>query len=252
MQSRRLVSGLSLVAVICALSCSSNLTATQQPNAAGDEPRITSAPEQETEDVKALVDRAESLLKGGSANITTILTDPAYMRAHEYPRFRKLIRTYAFSNNATIVTPQESGEPLKVSGTIRNSRGEPIRRALIYVYHTSAKGWYSDKAPHISGNAGDEKHARLFGYLTTNQEGFYEFQTIRPVGYPNSTLPAHIHFEIETTGDQSRTFVSEILFDGDPRLTSETRERSLREGLVICPVTRGADGVQHVQADFKI
>ncbi|HEV7745779.1 MAG TPA: hypothetical protein VGO56_12345 [Pyrinomonadaceae bacterium] len=96
-----------------------------------------------------------------------------------------------------------------------------------------------------------KKHARLFGYLTTNQAGQYELRTIRPVGYPNSTLPAHIHIEIEAAGNEPATIISEILFADDPRLTSEARERSQREGLVIFPVTR-VNGEWRVQADFQI
>ena len=150
------------------------------------------------------------------------------------------------------MTPQEPGEPLVVSGTIRNQQGEPIKGALIYVYQTSAKGWYSDKAPHISGVAGDEKHARLFGYLTTNQDGQYELRTIRPAGYPHSNLPSHIHIEIEVAGNEPRTFISEIQFEDDARLTREMRDRASRERLFIFPVKRDANGVQRVNADFRI
>lgn len=73
----------------------------------------------------------------------------------------------------------------------------------------------------------------------------------RPAGYPNSNLPAHIHIEIAVPGDEPRTFISEILFADDPRLTNEVRERSLREGLVIFPVTRSTNGEWRVQADFQ-
>jgi protocatechuate 3,4-dioxygenase beta subunit len=45
-------------------------------------------------------------------------------------------------------------------------------------------------------NEGDRRHARLFGYLRTDENGKFEFSTVKPKGYPNSTLPAHIHIEI--------------------------------------------------------
>jgi protocatechuate 3,4-dioxygenase beta subunit len=174
------------------------------------------------------------------------------MAAHEWPRFRRLIRDNATAGQTTIVTPQEPGEAMVVSGTLRNTSGTPIANALIYVYQTSAKGWYSDKAPHIAAIAGDEKHARLFGYFRTNKQGEYEFRTIRPGGYPRSTLPAHIHIEIEIPKPGSRVFISEIQFEDDPRLTKELRERSSRERLFIFPVKREGSNVQRVQADFAI
>jgi protocatechuate 3,4-dioxygenase beta subunit len=217
-----------------------------------DEPRFTPPPGVETPEVKKLIDKAQASLGGEENNSSLLLANPEYMPAHEWPRFRQLIRANAKAKQLTIVTPQEPGEPLVVTGTIRGQKGAPLKGALIYVYQTSAKGWYSDKAPHISGNSGDEKYARLFGYLNIDQNGQYEFRTIRPAGYPRSTLPAHIHIEIEASGNEPRSFISEILFADDPRLTAEARERSLREGLFIFPVTRAANGDWHVQADFQI
>ena len=223
-----------------------------QPQASPtEEPRFTTPPGEETREIKDLIDKAQASLSSGRTN-NNLLTEPGFMPAHEWPRFRKLIREYAKANQTTIVIPQEPGQPLLVSGTIRNKRGQPIKGALIYVYQTSSKGWYSDKAPHISGMAGDEKHARLFGYMRTNQSGEYELRTIRPAGYPRSILPAHIHIEIEVGGDEPGSLISEILFEDDPRLTPEARERAMRERLPIFPVQRVANGAQRVRADFQI
>jgi protocatechuate 3,4-dioxygenase, beta subunit len=230
---------------------------------ASSEPRFTPPPGEETPAIKSLIDRAGVSLAENKTTSSTLLTNPEYMSAHEWPRFRKLIREHAQTNQVTMVTSQEPGDALVVKGTIRDSRGGPIKGALVYVYQTSAKGWYSDKAPHISGNSGDEKYARLFGYLTTNTDGQYEIRTIRPAGYPRSNLPAHIHIEIEfrepakTTANaavdnERRTLISEIQFEDDPRLTAEMRSRSARDGSRIFPVTRSADGVQHVKADFQV
>lgn len=232
-------------------------------DSAGSEPRFTPPPGEETPAIKILIDRAQASLGGNKTTSSALLVNPEYLQAHEWPRFRKLIRDHANANQIIIVTPQEPGEPLVVTGTIRNQRGEPVKGALIYVYQTSAKGWYSDKAPHVSGNSGDEKHARLFGYLTTNEKGEYEVRTIRPAGYPRSNLPAHIHVEIASpsSGDaatngaadnERRTLISEIQFDDDPRQTTEMRARAARERSLIFPVTRTADGVQQVKADFRL
>ena len=227
-----------------------------QHNALGqtqtEEPRFTPPPGEETAEIRNLIDKAQSSLGNGRATTTTLLTDPGFMPAHAFPRYRQLIRDGSKANETTLVSPQEPGEPLIVNGIIRDQQARPIKGALIYVYQTSAKGWYSDKAPHISGMSGDEKYARLFAYLTTNQDGQYEIRTIRPAGYPNSNLPAHIHIEIKAPGNERTSLISEILFDDDPRLTKEMRERALREKLFIFPVKREANGVQRVKADFKL
>ena len=66
--------------------------------------------------------------------------------------------------------------------------------------------------------------------MRTNEDGRFEMTTIKPQGYPQSTLPAHIHIEA-TTGNGN--LISELLFDDDPRLVGETRSRSVNEGFVI-------------------
>jgi protocatechuate 3,4-dioxygenase beta subunit len=99
---------------------------------------------------------------------------------------------------------------------------------------------------------GDRKHSRLFGYLKTDNKGRFELRTIRPAGYPNTDLPAHIHVEISESNDASGTLVTELQFDDDPRLTAEWRKRSRLEGFQIGKVTKNAEGVGRVQAEFKM
>lgn len=108
-----------------------------------------------------------------------------------------------------------------------------LNDALVYFYHTSDKGWYSDTAPHILMNEGDMGHARLFGYLKTDSKGQFEFETIRPKGYPNSDLPAHIHLMVWKDDQVVAGLPNELQFDDDPRLTPDRRSRSLREGNLI-------------------
>ena len=210
--------------------------------------RLTPPPGEESPEIRGLIDRAQAALAAG-CTVSKLLTDASFMPAHAYPRFRSLIREKAPVGTVTLVPTSEPGQRLRVQGTVRDAAGRPLPGALLYVYQTSAKGWYSDKAAHISG--GDTRHARLFAYLRTDAAGRYEIQTIRPAGYPESDLPAHIHVRIEAAGDPPRTYVTEIQFDDDPRLTPEWRERSRQDRVLIVPV-RGAGGVQSVVADFQL
>ena len=116
-------------------------------------------------------------------------------------------------------------------GTIKNTDGKPIADAFVYLYHTDARGWYAADAPHVSMNEGDMRHARLFGYVKTDKDGKFELHTIKPSGYPQSDLPAHIHVHIEATGYQS--FITEFLFDDDERLVGKIRENSIRNNFMI-------------------
>jgi protocatechuate 3,4-dioxygenase beta subunit len=211
--------------------------------------RFTPAPGNETEEAKKLVDEAHSALRAGRS-ATEILTDPSCLPAHEWPRFRKLIRQYAVLSHTTIVTPTEPGTRMIIEGRVLDRAGQPMRGALIYVYQTSAKGWYSDRAAHFAAREGDRRHARLFGYMRTDADGRYELQTIRPGGYPDADLPAHIHVEIEPT-QPSGTVVTEIQFDDDHRLTPAWRLRSQAEGFRIAKVRTDANGTQRLYVEFR-
>jgi protocatechuate 3,4-dioxygenase beta subunit len=201
--------------------------------------------------MQQLIDRAEAALKSGKST-TALLTDASFQAAREWPRFRKLVRDSAQPSAVTIVPPNEPGEPLTITGQVVDGQGRPIPAAVVYVYQTSSKGWYSDRAAHVAGQEGDRKHARLFGYVKTDAAGHFEVRTIRPGGYPDSNLPVHIHVEVERTAPAAAGLVTEIRFDDDPRLTPEQWRRSQQEGLVIAKVTTESDKRQRVDVEFKL
>jgi protocatechuate 3,4-dioxygenase beta subunit len=223
----------------------------QAPARGRDQTKFTEAPGPETDAVQKLIDQAKTALASGKST-TAILTNPIFLSAHEWPRFRKLIRESAQSSQTTIVTPREPGESLVVTGRVVDADGRPAKQAVMYVYQTSAKGWYSDRAAHISAREGDRKHARLFGYLKTDAEGRFELRTIRPGGYPESDLPAHIHVEIERADKEAGNFTTEIQFDGDPRLTPAWRKRSQQEGFVIGKVKKDSKNRHQVEVELKM
>jgi protocatechuate 3,4-dioxygenase beta subunit len=212
--------------------------------------KFTPAPGNENAEARKRIDEAEAALRSGKST-TAILTDPSFLPAHEWPRFRKLINELALSSHATIVTPTEPGTRMVVAGRVLDRAGQPVRGALIYVYQTSAKGWYSDRAAHFDAREGDRRHARLFGYMRTDADGRYELHTIRPAGYPDADLPAHIHVEIESPARPAGALVTEIQFDDDRRLTAEWRRRSRQEGFQIAKVHEDVGGAQRVQVDFQ-
>jgi hypothetical protein len=213
--------------------------------------RFVAPPGEETREVAAAIDQVSQALKSGRATTSGILGDPKYLPLHPWPRFRLALRDHATQGPLTIVTPGEPGQRLTLKGTVLDRGGRPLAGARVYVYQTSAKGWYSDAGGHFSGFSGDEQHARLFGYALSDQHGRFEVRTIRPAGYPESTLPAHIHVEIGSGGGDSRTLITEVLFADDPRLTPDARRRSVQEGAVICDAKRGSDGHEEAVVEFR-
>lgn len=215
-------------------------------------PRFTPPPGAESAAVKVLIDRAATVLTKKGSGPSDVLTDEAFAEVHDYPRFRELIKKHAVAGPTTIVTSKEAGEPLIVTGTVRDRQGKAAANAIIYVYQTSSRGWYSDKAYHISGMEGDHRYARLFAYLRTDSKGRFEFKTVKPSGYPGSELPAHIHFfaDIPAAGE-SQHIGAEIQFEDDTRLTPTMRERSRREGAVIAKPAKGKDGISRVEVELS-
>lgn len=171
-----------------------------------------------------LADAAKALGQGTS--VSTILTDPNYMSLHPDKEFRELIKKYADTSAVNISPADEPGKKIRIIVSVKNDSGEPVKNALVYFYQTDAKGWYAARSPHVGGNEGDMRQARLFGYGRTGEAGQLEIHTIKPSGYPQSDLPAHIHIHFERDG--YRSYVTELLFDDDERLIGNVREQSIR------------------------
>lgn len=122
------------------------------------------------------------------------------------------------------LTRQNAGEPLGeriiVSGRVLDDGGMPVRGALIEIWQANAAGRYKHKNdthaapldPNFSG----------CGRLLTDENGGYNFVTVKPGAYPwknheNAWRPAHIHFSLFGAGILSR-LVTQMYFPGDPLL----------------------------------
>jgi protocatechuate 3,4-dioxygenase beta subunit len=146
----------------------------------------------------------------------------------------------------TLVPPDETGEPMMISGTIYQPDGKaPAEGIVLYVYHTDATGYYSQDD--------DPYNPRLRGWMKTGKDGRYEFRTIKPAPYPKRTTPAHIHAQIFS--DNIREYsIDEYLFEGDPLLTPEERAKLTGRGGpgAIVKLTRGDDGILRGVRDVRL
>ena len=145
-----------------------------------------------------------------------------------------------------VVPPNgEPGLPLVISGTVYDASGSPIRGASVYVYQTDARGYYDPSNPRASDTP------RLKGYMRTDAQGHYEFQTVRPGSYPGTRNPGHIHYHVLAPGHSERVF--EIVFEGDTLIPPRWREQAKAENSSVAIVTLGeaatglTRGVQNVR-----
>ena len=179
-------------------------------------------------DSASLLQEAGKDLEKAGSQVSTVLVNPKYRSLHPLTSFRELIARHATKDILRIAEESEPGRKIRVNVTVQSEAGQPLSNAKVYLYQTDARGWYAADRPHVGGNEGDTRHARLFGYVITNEQGMFELHTVKPSGYPQSDLPAHIHVHVDADG--YRTLVTELLFDDDERLKGEIRERALREG----------------------
>jgi hypothetical protein len=181
----------------------------------------------------------------GGATVSDILGRDDLADLRPYPRFREAISRHATSSPLTLCPTSEPGERSVVTLRILTLDHRPAADALVYIYQTSTAGWYAANGYHVRAQAGDERHARLFGYVRTSHDGFVEIRTVRPAGYPDGDLPAHFHVEV-----LKPVIVTEVQFADDPRLTASARARSLDEGFVVAAPRKGTEGWWRITAEI--
>jgi hypothetical protein len=127
----------------------------------------------------------------------------------------------AATSRAVICGPEEPGERLLVRGRLFAPDGEkPAAGAIVYAYHTDARGYY---------NRDPQAPPRLRGYMKTDADGRFEYETIRPASYPGQTVPAHVHHQA-WGGGWATQWLSELNFADDPLLGPAPREQSGKAG----------------------
>ncbi len=155
----------------------------------------------------------------------------------------------ALTSSGFIAPEREEGERMRIEGTVRDSEGRAVPGVIVYAYHTNAKGIYpSDQA------RGDDasRHGRLRGWVKTDENGRYRFDTIRPAGYPDTDLPAHVHMHVIEPG-RCTYIIDDIHFEDDPRLSVAHRRAARgRGGPGIATPRRGESGRWLVTRDIVL
>ena len=117
---------------------------------------------------------------------------------------------------AELVGEDEPGRPLIISGRVFAADCvTPLVGAVVDVWHADDAGDYDNSSDAF----------RMRGQMTTNEEGYYEFTTIRPGRYPNAGTyrPEHIHFKVTYQAGASDTasLTTQLYFENDPFLEND-------------------------------
>lgn len=122
------------------------------------------------------------------------------------------------SKMVNLNTQNLPGDKIVVSGKIYGTteKNTPVVNAMIEVWHADSGGIYH---PVGDGNVSNYQASQitLRGFVTTDAQGNYTFESIRPGLYPGR--PRHFHYKITANGYQ--TLVTQIYFTGDARTSQE-------------------------------
>jgi protocatechuate 3,4-dioxygenase, beta subunit len=115
---------------------------------------------------------------------------------------------------------QAQGERIIVRGRVVDEDDRPIPNTILEIWQANAAGRYDHAGD--THDAPLDPHFRGEGRVFTDQDGWYQFTTIKPGAYPwgnhhNAWRPNHIHYSLFGTGFGQR-LITQMYFPGDPLL----------------------------------
>jgi hydroxyquinol 1,2-dioxygenase len=121
------------------------------------------------------------------------------------------------------------GEPLAVTGHVRDLDGKPIAGAIVETWQANGAGWYENQQPDL------QPEFNLRGVFRTDQAGDFAYGTVKPAGYrvpddgPVGQLlgrlgypldrPAHLSFIVRAPGFE--TLTTQVYDGSDPHLADD-------------------------------
>jgi protocatechuate 3,4-dioxygenase, beta subunit len=106
------------------------------------------------------------------------------------------------------------GELLKVEGQVLTLTGRPVAGARVEIWQANSLGKY--RHPSDTTPVPIDPNFNGFAVLKTDQQGRYEFRTIKPGAYrtPHGDMrPPHIHFMVDFGADR---LITQLYFAGEP------------------------------------
>ena len=162
------------------------------------------------------------------------------------------------TNDVNLTDDPDDTETLTMSGRITGPDGEPVKDAVLHVWHANSQGFYSHFDP--TGAQSDFNNRRR---IKLGADGRYAFRSKMPRGYScppggatanlmemlgrHGDRPAHVHFFIEAPG--YRTLTTQINFGDDPHARDDFAFGT-REGLL--PVPDRSGDTADIQFDFQL
>lgn len=150
-------------------------------------------------------------------------------------------------NNANLSDDLDDTDTLYMTGSITGPDGEPVKNAILHVWHANSKGFYSHFDP-----TGEQTRFNNRRRIKLGDDGRYAFHSKAPNGYSvppggatdqlmeaigrDGNRPAHVHFFVEAPG--YRRLTTQINFGDDP-FAADDFAFGTRDGLLPVPNRQG-------------
>ena len=151
------------------------------------------------------------------------------------------------------------GERIRVHGRVMDQDGRPVPHALVEIWQANAGGRYR----HVKDGylAPLDPNFGGCGRTLTDENGGYEFMTVRPGAYPwpnrgNDWRPMHIHLSLFGRSFGQR-LISQMYFEGDPLIdlcpiAATIKDRSQLDRLVAPLDMAGSRPMDYLAYKFDI
>ncbi len=156
-------------------------------------------------------------------------------------------RPAQMSASSRIASENEPGIPLHIEGEIVKPDGRtPARDVVVHAYHRDNDGFDFGK---------DDRELttwRLQGWAVTDDQGRFEFRTIRPAPDHMGRDGSHIHITVESP-EHGRQWAPTVYFSDDTLVKERRRNESAEAGeFGWVRDVETVEGVQHTSVKIRL
>lgn len=179
-------------------------------------------PQRKAADFTALQSKLESDRSRQAYDALQFLLAKQYtdLSTEERKSLRASLEKHAKWSSATLCPDTEPGVKLHLEGRLLNEKNQAVAGAKLHIFHTDSRGYYSP-LDSITGRM-LEQDPRLDGFLHTDEQGRFSFQTVRPGNYPKKyegrLLPQHVHVLVYAKGYEVLSV--QVAFKDDPAMNA--------------------------------
>ena len=167
--------------------------------------------------------------------LAAVLPTPAQSEGPFYP-VRKPIDQDADLTMVGNNGKRAAGELLVVQGKVLTPNDSPVANALVEIWQTNAWGRYHDHRDR--SDAPLDPNFQGYGHYTSENDGTYQFLTIKPAAYGQGywRRTPHIHFRI--SGRHFDRLTTQMYFAGEPEnandgLLNRISDPAMRKSLIV-------------------